>query len=54
MKKIEELNKSKVPVVRIDNSLEEFKTAPIFQGKVDKANKMLQEFGLPKIRKQAS
>ncbi len=50
MKKIEDLNKRKVPIVRIDNSLEKFKDLPIFQDKVDKANEMLKNVGLPKDR----
>jgi len=45
---IEELNKSKVPIVIIDNSLEKFKSMPIFQDKVDQANEMLRTSGLPK------
>jgi hypothetical protein len=51
MKKIEELNKKKVPVVRIDNSLEKYKTIPLFQDKVDKANEVLKKVGLPKTKK---
>jgi hypothetical protein len=46
---IKELNRKKTPVVRIDNSLEKFKKAPIFQDKVDKANEMLRTVGLPKF-----
>ena len=46
---IKEHNKKKVPVVRIDNSLERFKNVPIFQDKVDKANEMLRTVGLPKF-----
>ena len=48
MKKIEDLNKKKVPIVRIDNSLEKYKDLPIFQDKVEKANEMLKNVGLPK------
>ena len=44
---IKELNKSKVPIVVIDNSLEKYKDMPIFQDKVDKANEMLRTVGLP-------
>lgn len=44
---IKELNKSKVPIVVIDNSLEKYKDMPIFQDKVDKANEMLRTIGLP-------
>ena len=51
MKKIDELNKKKTPVVRIDNSLEKFKDQPLFQDKVDKANEILKNIGLPKIKK---
>jgi hypothetical protein len=51
MKKIDELNKKKVPIVRIDNSLEQFKGQPLFQEKVDKANEILKNIGLPKIKK---
>ncbi|WP_209332699.1 hypothetical protein [Lunatimonas salinarum] len=51
MKKIDELNKNKVPIVRIDNSLEQFKGQPLFQEKVDKANEILKNIGLPKIKK---
>ena len=50
---IKELNKKKVPVVRIDNSLEKYKALPLFQEKVDKANEMLRTIGLPKTTKKA-
>ena len=49
MKKIKELNKKKVPIVRIDNSLEKYKSMPIFQEKVNMANEVLRTVGLPKI-----
>ncbi|MCF8372350.1 MAG: hypothetical protein K9H64_12050 [Bacteroidales bacterium] len=49
MKTIQELNKKKTPVVRIDNSLEKYKKMPLFQDKVDKANEMLSTVGLPKM-----
>ena len=51
MRSIEELNKRRVPVVQIDNSLEQFKEQPLFQEKVDKANEVLKNIGLPKIKK---
>lgn len=51
---IKELNEKKVPIVRIDNSLEKFKTMPIFQDKVDKANEVLRTVGLPKSKKNDS
>ncbi len=45
---IKEINKKKVPIVRIDKSLEKFKKLPLFQDKVDKENEMLKNVGLPK------
>jgi hypothetical protein len=47
-----DLNKSKLPVVRIDNSLEKYKDKVLFKDKLDKANEMLKTVGLPKSRKQ--
>jgi small-conductance mechanosensitive channel len=35
--------------IKIDNSLDEYKTMPIFQDKVDKANIALKRIGLPKF-----
>jgi hypothetical protein len=53
MKTIEELNKRKLPIIRIDNSLEKYKNLPIFQDKVDKANEMLRTIGLPKMKEKS-
>ena len=47
-------NKKKIPIVRIDNSLEKFKKQSLFQDKVDKANEMLRTVGLPKGKKHHS
>jgi hypothetical protein len=47
---IDDLNKNKIPVVQIDNSLKEFLDVPLFQNKVDKANEMLRTVGLPKVK----
>ena len=41
------IKKSKAPIIKIDNSLERYKVLPIFQDKVDKANKILKEVGIP-------
>jgi transcription antitermination factor NusA-like protein len=49
LKIIKELNEEKIPIIRIDNSLEKYIKMPIFQEKVDKANEMLRTVGLPKI-----
>ena len=48
MKTIQELNESKIPNVRINNSLRKYKTIPIFHEKIEKANEMLRTIGLPK------
>ena len=45
---IKELNKAKVPIVRIDKALEKYKDVSLFQVKVDKANEVLRTVGLPK------
>jgi hypothetical protein len=50
MKTIQELNKKKIPIIRIDNSLEKYKKIPLFQEKVDKANEVLRTVGLPKLK----
>ena len=52
--KRKELNKSKLPIVRIDNSLEKYKDKVLFKDKLDKANEMLKTTGLPKSRRQHS
>jgi hypothetical protein len=52
MMKIKGLNKGKLPVVRIDSSLEKYKDKVLFKDKLDKANEMLKTTGLPKSRKQ--
>ena len=50
MKKIEDLNKSKLPIVKIDKSLDKYKDKILFREKVEKANEMLRTIGLPKLR----
>ena len=49
MKTIKELNNKKMPIVRIDNSLENYKKAPIFQEKLEQANEVLRTVGIPKF-----
>ena len=44
------LNKKKVPIVRIDPDLEKYLNLPVFQEKLDQANKTLQKVGLPKVK----
>ena len=51
--KARESNKSKLPVVRIDKSLEKYKDKVLFKDKLDKANDMLKTVGLPRTRKHS-
>ena len=48
MKTVQELNKSKVPTVRIDSSLELSREKVLFPEKLAKANEMLKTVTLPK------
>lgn len=48
--KIEELNKSKVPIIVFDKKLEQFRGKVLFPEKLEKANKILAKSGLPKIK----
>lgn len=47
MKTVQELNKRKVPIVRIDNSLEQYRGINPFPEKLAKANEMLKTAKLP-------
>lgn len=47
MKTIQELNNSKVPLVRIDPSLEQYRDKVLFPKKMAKANEMLKTAKLP-------
>ncbi len=49
MKSIEELNKSRLPIVKINKKLNIYDDIPLFQDKVDEANKTLKRVGLPVI-----
>jgi len=48
MKKIEQLNNSKVPVIVFDKKLEQFRNKILFPEKLAKANDILSKVGLPK------
>lgn len=47
MKTIQDLNKSKVPIVVIDKSLEKYRDETAFPEKLAKANKILKTAKLP-------
>jgi len=44
----EELKNSKMPVVRIDKSLNKYDDIILFPDKLEKANEMLRRVGIPK------
>jgi hypothetical protein len=47
--KISDLNKAKVPIIKIDKSLERFRGKVLFPEKLELANKLLANIKLPKI-----
>lgn len=46
--KIEDIKKRKTPIVVIDKALNKLNKVVLFPEKVEKANQMLKEIGLPK------
>jgi len=46
---IEELNKAKIPIVKIDKKLNRFKGKVLFPDKVKLANELLQKAKLPEF-----
>jgi len=51
MKSILELNDKKVPVVRIDKSLNKYSNVVLFPEKVEKAKQAFKKLGLPDLKK---
>ncbi len=51
MKSILDLNKRKVPVVRIDKSLNKYDNVVLFPEKVKKAKESFAKFGIPNLKK---
>ncbi len=49
---IDELNKSKVPVIVFDKRLEQFRDKVLFPEKLVKANEVLAKAGLPKRKRK--
>lgn len=54
MRTIEELNKKKVPVVRVDESLDKYDNIILFPEKLAQANEMLRTIGLPRGKKKSN
>jgi hypothetical protein len=48
MKITTELKKRKIPIVKIDNSLNKYDEIILFPDKLEKAKEMLKKVGLPK------
>ncbi len=46
---IKDLNKKKVPIIKIDKALNQYSNKILFPEKVEKANEMLRRIGLPKV-----
>lgn len=51
MKTVLELNEKKVPVVRIDKSLNKYDDVILFPEKVKKAKEAFKKFGVPDLKK---
>jgi len=49
MKITNELKKRKIPIVKIDNSLDKFDEKVLFPEKLEKTNEMLKKIGLSKL-----
>ena len=54
MKSILELNDKKIPVVRIDKSLNKYSNVVLFPEKVEKAKQAFEKFGIPDLKKHKS
>ena len=48
---VDQLNKSKVPIIVFDRKLEQFRGKTLFPEKLAKANEILAKVGLPKRKK---
>lgn len=46
---LDDLNKKKTPIVRIDKKLEKFRGKVLFPEKLQQANEILKKVGLPKL-----
>jgi len=54
MKNILELNENKIPVVRIDKSLNQYSNIVLFPEKVEKAKQSIKKLGIPDLTKHNS
>lgn len=51
MTTIEKLNTSKLPIIVLDDSLEQFRDKELFPKKMEKAKEILKNVGLPNFKK---
>jgi len=49
--RIERINKTKTPIVKIDKRLNQFQGQVLFPEKLAEANQVLSKIGLPKLSK---
>lgn len=49
--KIQQLNKSKLPIIPIDKSLEKYRGKVLFPEKLERANEILAKSKLPQLTK---
>lgn len=49
--RIERINKTKTPIVKIDKRLNQFQGQILFPEKLAEANRVLSKIGLPKLSK---
>jgi hypothetical protein len=50
MTTLEKLNNSKLPIIVLDKSLEQFRDKALFPKKMEKAKAILSKAGLPKFK----
>jgi hypothetical protein len=48
MKVITEIKERKIPIVRVDRSLNQYDDKVLFPDKLEKANEMLRKIGIPR------
>ena len=53
MKNVLDLNEKKVPVVRIDKSLNKYDNVVLFPEKVNKAKEAFEKLGVPDLKKHS-
>jgi len=47
---IDKLNNSKTPVIKVDKALNKYRNNKLFAEKIEEANRVLKNVGLPKLQ----